>query len=87
MLILLSFCCFGYCSSWDRERKEKSALEERCESYQKIVEDYQKQERVVWEHAKSLPDSFLLEFYPDAENVNTLRQRLADDYAHYDEDV
>lgn len=86
MIILLCLCCFSYSNERREELRKKQEIAERCESYQKIVEEYQKQERIVWKHAQSLPDSFLREFYPDAKNMDSLRARLVSDYEHYGED-
>lgn len=83
-------CCLVGCNFfgclWLKERDHAAELEKRVESYRKIVCEYQAQERIVWKHAKSLPDSFLMEFYPDAKNLDSLRARLVSDYEHYGED-
>ena len=83
-IVFLLVFCVVYCSGWEKEKEEVKQLQEHICSYQKIVRDYQKQERVVWKHAANLPDSFLQEFYPDAEKLDSLRRQLR--AGHYGED-
>ena len=84
-IIVLVIFCLVYCHGWEREKKNAVQFQQKCDNYQKIVRDYQKQERVVWKHAMNLPDSFLLEFYPDAKNPDSLRAHLPIEYEHYDD--
>ena len=86
VIILLCLCCFSYSYERREELRKEQEIAEKSENYRKIVRDYQAQERIVWKHAQSLPDSFLMEFYPDAKNLDSLRARLISDYEHYGED-
>lgn len=77
--------CYFFGCLWLKEKDHAAELEKRAESYQRIVESYQRHETIVWKYAESLPDEFLREFFPGADNLDTLRARLPIEYEHYDD--
>lgn len=90
LLVFVICCCLVGCNFfgclWLKEREHAAELEKRAESYRKIVEGYQSHELIVWKHAQSLPDEFLQDFFPGAENLDALRAELPMEYEHYGED-